>query len=247
MCVGVYTPKHTFFWGVHTTVDRNRNGVFVYSRITFNCYPLGNRSGRISMYLVICMRCKMVTREPLKIERRLFTIEEYDRFIEAGVLTEDDPVELINGEVVKMSPISGPHAGCVARLSMMFSLQLGQQVVIWTQNPIHIDQYSEPEPDVVVLRYRQDFYTKSLPRPIDVLLLIEVADTSLSYDRRVKVPLYAKVGILEIWVMDVENRLIYVYRNPVNGKYQETLVMKPGDTITPVTFSEILVKVDEII
>ena len=189
----------------------------------------------------------MKASDAVEIERRLFTVEEYDRFIEAGVLAEDDPVELINGEVIKMSPISSLHAGCVARLSMMFSLRLSQQVVIWTQNPIHADQYSEPEPDVAVLRYRQDFYAKSLPRPTDIMLLIEVADTSLSYDRRVKVPLYAKVGIVEVWVVDVENRLIYAYRNLVKGKYQETLVVNPGDTITPVAFDEISVRVEEIL
>ena len=189
----------------------------------------------------------MQTSETVEIERRLFTVKEYDRFIEAGVLTEDDPVELINGEVIKMSPISSPHAGCVARLSMLLSFRLGQQVVIWTQNPIHVDRYSEPEPDVAVLKYRADFYSESLPSPADVLLLIEVAETSLSYDRRVKVPLYAKAGIQEVWVVDVEAKLIYGYRTPVKGKYQETYVVKRGETITPVAFPEIVLQVDEII
>lgn len=185
--------------------------------------------------------------ETVQIERRLFTVKEYDRFIEAGVLTEDDPVELINGEVVKMSPISSPHAGCVARLSMLLSFRLGQQAIIWTQNPVHIDQYSEPEPDVAVLKYRADFYSESLPRPADVLLLIEVADTSLSYDRRVKTPLYAKAGVQEVWIVDVENRLVYVYRNPVKGKYHETLTIKPGDTVTSSAFPEMTVNLEEMI
>jgi Uma2 family endonuclease len=189
----------------------------------------------------------MVTREPVKIERRLFTIEEYDRFIEVGVLTEDDPVELINGEVIKMSPISSPHVGCVNRLNRLFSQRAGAEVILHIQNPIHIDKYSEPEPDVVLLKYRADYYADSLPRPSDALLLIEVADTSLSYDPQVKVPLYAKAGVGEVWVVDVENRLVYVYRNPIKGKYQETIVIKPGDTIALATFLEMTVMVDEVI
>lgn len=183
----------------------------------------------------------------LNIQRRLFTVEEYDRFIEVGVLTEDDPVELINGEVVNMSPISSLHAGCVARLTSLLSFRLGQQAVIWTQNPVHIDRYSEPEPDVAVLKFRNDFYSKSLPRPADVLLLIEVADTSLAYDQQVKVPLYAKAEIQDVWVVDVENRLIYVYRSPAGGEYQETLTHKPGDVLVPVAFPALALRVDEII
>jgi len=189
----------------------------------------------------------MQTGETVEIQRRLFTVIEYDRFIEAGVLTEDDPVELINGEVVKMSPISSPHVGCVNRLNRLFSQRLGNEVILHIQNPIHLDKYSEPEPDVVLLKFRDDYYAESLPRPTDVLLLIEVADTSLSYDRRVKVPLYAKAGIREVWVVDVENRLVYVHRNPVKGKYHEALIVKSGDAITPSAFPEMTVSLEEMI
>lgn len=189
----------------------------------------------------------MQTNEMVEIERRLFTVNEYDRFIEVGVLTEDDPVELINGEVVKMSPISSSHVGCVHRLNRLFSQRLSDNVILHIQNPIHVDRYSEPEPDVVVLKYRDDYYSDSLPRPTDVLLLIEVAETSLSYDRRVKVPLYAKAGIQEVWVVNVEEKVIYGYRNPGKGKYQETSIVKPGETLTLTAFPEIVLQVGEII
>ena len=198
-------------------------------------------------YLAICIRRKMQTSETVTIERRVFTITEYDQMIKAGILMEDEPVELMSGEIVKKPTTTSRHAGMVSRLSNLLSIGLKNRGIVSVKNPIHLDPYSEPEPDVVVLKYRDDFYSESLPRPTDVLLLTEVADTSLSYDRHVKVPLYAKAGILEVWVVDVENEQIYVYRNPVRGKYQETFVVKRGETIALVAFPEVVLQVDEIL
>lgn len=174
----------------------------------------------------------------VQVARKLFTVREYDRFIEAGVLTEDDRIELIDGEVLEMSPIGSRHAACVARLTRMFSA-LDEEIIVWVQSPIQAGDYSEPEPDVVILAFRDDFYEMSRPVPEDIYLLIEVADSSLPYDRQIKVPLYAKTGVPETWVVDVEGEAIYVHRNLVKGIYQETFTVGQGETLSPAAFPDL--------
>jgi len=149
--------------------------------------------------------------------RHLITVDAFHRMGETGILGPADRVELIDGEIIDMSPIGALHAAIVAQLAMMFSQKLGPTAVVWCQNPLRLDDVSEPEPDLVILRPRADFYATAHPGPADALLVIEVADTSLAYDLGVKVPLYARHGIPEVRVIDAATRRTRVFREPVGG------------------------------
>lgn len=150
--------------------------------------------------------------------RHLISVAAFHRMGETGILGPADRVELIEGEIIDMSPIGVLHAAIVARLASYFSQRLGGAAVVWCQNPLRLDDISEPEPDIAVLRPRADFYTTAHPAPADVLLVIEVADTSLAYDLGTKVPLYARHGIPEAWVIDAATRRTRVFRQPAGGR-----------------------------
>ncbi len=150
-----------------------------------------------------------------------FTVAEYHRMAEVGILGEDSRVELIRGQIVDTAPIGAPHLGMVNRLTRLLPSVLSGRGMLSVQNPVRLDDGSEPEPDVVVLRPRADDYQTATPCPSDVLLLIEVADTSLDDDRAIKVPLYAENGIAECWIANLVDRLVEVYRQPRNGGYAE--------------------------
>ena len=134
----------------------------------------------------------------ITLRRRRFTLDEYHRMGETGILGEDDRVELIEGEIIEMTAIGSHHAATVARIHHLFSTRLGARAVVWSQSPLLLARFqSEPEPDGMLLAPRPDFYAARLPEPPDVRLLIEVADSSLLYDRRTKFPLYARSGVGE--------------------------------------------------
>ena len=160
-----------------------------------------------------------------------YTVEEYNIMIERGVLLEDDPVELIEGEIVEMSPIGIRHQACVDRLSDLLREYANKSAIVRGQGPIQLPNHSQPQPDIALLRRRGDYYGKSLPIPADVFLVVEVAETSLRYDRNVKVPLYAKEGLHEAWLIDLKHDIIEVYTKPEKGKYQIMRQAKRGETI----------------
>jgi Uma2 family endonuclease len=140
--------------------------------------------------------------------------------LDAGILKEDDRVELIEGEIVAMSPIGSRHAGCVENIAAMLRRALpSEAVAVRTQNPVRLSQYSEPQPDISVVRPRADFYKTSHPTADDVLLLVEVADASLMYDRRTKLPLYARSRIAEVWLVDLVNQVVEVHTSPRESAY----------------------------
>jgi Uma2 family endonuclease len=150
--------------------------------------------------------------------RHLISVDAFHRMGETGILGPADRVELIEGEIIDMSPIGVLHAAIVDALVRLFSRCTGESLFIRCQNPLRLDDLSEPEPDVAILRPRADFYTTAHPGPADVLLVIEVADTSLAYDLGTKVPLYARHGIPEVWVIDAATRRTRVFRQPVGGR-----------------------------
>ncbi len=154
--------------------------------------------------------------------RHLFTASEFTRMAETDVFGHDDRLELIEGEIVEMSPIGKRHAAIVRRLNNLLTRQLGaDKVLVDAQNPVVLGDLSEPQPDLALLRPRPDFYADEHPGPEDVLLLIEVADSSLAYDRDVKVPIYARYGIPEVWIVDVAAAAVEVYRGPTAGGYAD--------------------------
>jgi Uma2 family endonuclease len=178
--------------------------------------------------------------------QRLFTVEEYHRMAEAGILHEDDRVELIAGKIIQMAAIGSRHAACVKRLIKLLVREVGDSGVVGAQDPIILPDSSEPEPDVTVLRPRDDFYAAGHPVPEDVLLLIEVSDTSLEYDRELNLPLYARAGIPEVWIVDLQRREISLYTQLEGGVYREIGQVHPGDSITPQTLPMLTVRVEDI-
>ena len=174
------------------------------------------------------------------LRRRRFTLDEYHRMGETGILGEDDRVELIVGEIIEMSPIGSRHAATVARIHHLFSTRLGARAVVWSQNPLRLARYqSEPQPDVMLPAPRADFYAGRLPEPPDVRLLIEVADASLSYDRRTKLPLYARAGVAEAWLVDLETGRVEIHRDAGGAGYHDLRVPRAEETFTPVAFPDV--------
>ncbi len=169
----------------------------------------------------------------MSVTHRRFTVDDYHRMAETGILTEDDRVELLDGQVLQMSPIGPAHSGCVNRLTRLFSRLPARSATVSVQNPVVLSARSEPQPDVALLRYREDGYASRHARPDDVLLLIEVADSSTQADRSVKVPLYAAAGIGEVWLVDLVGEHIVVYRDPAPEGFRDVLAARPGQTITP--------------
>ncbi|HEX7185073.1 MAG TPA: Uma2 family endonuclease [Thermoanaerobaculia bacterium] len=182
--------------------------------------------------------------EPL---RRLFTRDEYYAMAEAGILKPADRVELIEGEIFRMTPIGKGHAGCVNHVNRLFTAPLADRAVVAVQNPVYLNNFSEPEPDIAVLRFRSDFYRGDHPTPDDVLLLIEVADSSLEHDRRRKIPLYARSGIPETWLVNLNDNVLEVYRAPSRDGYREVRRLRRGDRIAPLAFPDLVIPVDAIL
>jgi Uma2 family endonuclease len=179
--------------------------------------------------------------------RRRFTVEEYYAMVPAGVLHEDSRVELIDGEIIDMTPIGSPHASTVNRFIREWSRWVGERALVSAQNPLRLSDLSEPEPDFMLLAPRSDDYAEGHPGPTEVFLLVEVSDSSLAYDRGVKVPLYARSGIPEVWIVDLAARAIEVHRRPGPDGYGETFVVGIGDTVAPLAFPDHEMEVGSIV
>ncbi len=167
------------------------------------------------------------------ITRRKLDVRDYHRMGEAGILTADDRVELIEGELVAMAPIGADHAGKVNRLNRLLVRAAGDRAMVAPQNPVRLSDHSEPQPDFALLRPRADFYESGTPTPADVLLLIEVADSSLRFDRLVKLPLYARHGIREVWILDLNAGAVEIHRGPGPQGYASSRRAARGEAIAP--------------
>jgi Uma2 family endonuclease len=164
-----------------------------------------------------------------------FTVADYAHMRQAGILAEDDRVELIDGEVRAMTPIGPLHVSIVNRLTALLNRRVGEAAIVSVQNPIQLTDYSEPQPDLAVLRPRADYYAHAHPTPADVLLVIEVADTSAAYDRGEKIPRYAAAGIPEVWLVDSEAELVECYSQPVQGRYRLMRTVGRGEEVVAQT------------
>jgi Uma2 family endonuclease len=183
---------------------------------------------------------------PAAPQLRRWTVEEYHRMIQAGILATADQVELLDGEIVYMSPQGPPHAGTTQKSDEYLKPKLSQQASVRVQLPITLST-SEPEPDLAIVRRRDDMYAMGHPEPEDVLLLIEVADTTLNYDLNQKAKIYGKAGIQEYWVIDVAGRKIYVMREPYETGYRSQVVLSGGDRIFPLAFPDLEIAVDDLL
>lgn len=186
---------------------------------------------------------RLPTRERVEepVKHRL-SVTDFVRMAEAGILREDDRIELIEGELIEMAPIGSKHLSTVAVLSEMLTLAATGKAFVISQSPVTLNDDSQPEPDLVLLKPRDDHYSTAVPVPADVLLLIEVADTTLNYDRNTKIPLYARAGIPEIWLVNLKDNSIEVYRDPSAAGYK--LIIRPAaeDSISPTQFPQFTLK-----
>ena len=165
---------------------------------------------------------------------------------EAGIFTEDDRVELIDGEIVEMTPIGALHAGLVSRLTELLVTRLAGRAHVSVQNPVRLDPHTEPQPDLVVARRRKAFYTDRHPEPGDILLVIEVADSSLRYDRLEKAPRYGRAGIPEMWLVDVDAAAVIVHTDPGPDGYATRRVRRRGDEVAAASVAGLSFAVDEL-
>jgi Uma2 family endonuclease len=177
--------------------------------------------------------CTMATIATPVTTRHRLTVADFHRIAEAGIFQEDDRVELIDGEIIDMAPIGSGHAGTVMALNRLLARALGDRAIVLVQSPVVLPEHSEPEPDLALLRPRQDFYRSGHPLPGDILLIIEVADTRLAYDRDVKIPLYARHGIPEVWLVDLEDRRLHVYTSPSASGYLECRILAAPGMLAP--------------
>ena len=187
------------------------------------------------------------SRPTTALEPYRFTIAQYFAIAEAGILKEGERVELIDGVIVTMSPMGNPHRATVNRLTRMMVGAVGTLAIVQIQCPITLDDRTMPEPDLALLRERADFYESEDTYPDDVLLLIEVADASVNYDRNEKMPRYARAGVPEVWITVLPERIIEAHSEPVDGAYTRNLIYVPGDTISPGALPDIELAVSDIL
>lgn len=181
---------------------------------------------------------------PAEVKKHRFTVEEYHKMGEAGIFGEDDRVELIDGEVVEMTPIGWRHARCVSRLTMLLARFAGGRYVVSVQNPLTISEHGEPQPDLVL---HEEPPPGRLPASEDVLLVVEVSDTTLAYDRNVKLPRYARAGIPEVWIVDLQKETIEVHASPVGERYTRVRRYGREDELRSETVPDLILPVGEII
>jgi len=182
--------------------------------------------------------------------RKAFTVEEFYQLGEIGILKADERVELIAGDIIEMAAIGTRHAGCVNLIVLVFSelglLGLKKSALLLVQNPILLDNYSQPQPDITLVRPDPNFCGTQHPQPQDIFLVIEVSDTTLKDDRK-KALIYAKSGISEYWIINLDAQLIEVYRHPTVDGYRDRLSFKSAETISPLAFPDLVIAVDDIL
>ena len=183
-----------------------------------------------------------------EVAKKLFTVDEYLRMGEAGIFDPEARLELIEGEIIEMGPTGRVHAGTVDRIANVFCRRFGERTIVRVQNPVvFTDLVSEPQPDVTLLAPRPDFYTGGHPEPADMLLVVEVMDSSVASDRNVKLPLYARAGVAEVWLANVNTRRIEGYRRPSPEGYVESRVFQEDDLLSIQAFPDVTFTVRELL
>jgi Uma2 family endonuclease len=181
------------------------------------------------------------------VRKHLTDIHEWQRMGDAGIFPPDYRIELIQGEILEMAPIGFNHAGHVMHLMNFFVPLLNQKAIVNAQNPLQLGDLSEPEPDFMILKFREDFYKSRHPNANDVLLLIEVADSSLAYDQNQKLRLYALHGVAEYWLLNLNDSCLEVYREPHGETYAQKSTLRQGDSVTLTQLPDITIQVSSIL
>lgn len=178
---------------------------------------------------------------------RLFTVKEYHLMAESGILDPDERVELLAGQILKMAAKGTAHSAATTRTEKLLETRLGNQALVRVQEPVHLDNFSEPEPDIAVVRFDPLYYEDHNPNPSEVYLITEVADTTLNRDCGIKARIYAESGIADYWVLDVNNRQLHVFREPSENGYQSELILSDTGRVSPLAFPEIAIAVAEML
>lgn len=178
--------------------------------------------------------------------RTRITTNRYQMMVATGVLTKYDRVELIEGDMLDMAPIGTKHSAITSKLHEWFVLAVSRSATVVSGGPINLGEFSEPQPDLMLLKRRADFYSGKIPEAADVLLLIEVSDSSLSFDQGIKLSLYARYGVAEYWVVDVEGKRVVVYRDPTVKGYARKVEFAAADLVRPHAFPDVKIAVGEI-
>lgn len=181
------------------------------------------------------------------ITRKRFRVDEFRKMVEVGILPEEHGWEIVDGYLIDKMSIGDKHASTVKRLNRIFNHRFSENLLVSVQDPIHLDEYNEPEPDIALLKYRDDCYLGKTPTPADVLLLIEVSDSTIEYDREVKKLLYAEAEIAEFWLINLKDNTVEIYSSPKNGKYRLARIVESGETIVSSSIENLELQVDEIL
>lgn len=188
----------------------------------------------------------IIDNPPVPAPHYKLTVEDYHRMGEVGILGDEVRIELIEGELIEMAPIGCVHAGLVSQVGDCLMRRLAGRAIPWTQSPVRLSRFSEPQPDFALLKFRADYYKARLPGPADVLLVVEIADSSVRSDRTVKAPLYARHGIPEYWLIDIPARAVEVYLDPAEGAYREVRRATEGG-LAPRAFPDALLDLGELL
>ncbi len=178
---------------------------------------------------------------------RLFTVKEYHQMAESGILNPEERVELLAGQILKMAAKGTAHESSITRTELLLRVLLGREVLLRLQSPVQLDDFSEPEPDIAVVRFDPLYYEDHHPNPSEIYLIIEVADTTLSKDCGIKARIYAQSGIADYWVLDVNNRQLHVFREPSENGYQSELILSDSRRVSPLAFPEVTIAVGEML
>ena len=181
------------------------------------------------------------------IRRKKFRVAEFHEMMKAGFLLEDSTTEIIEGELIDKMGIGSRHAGTVNKLSRIMTVRIGEKAVVAIQNPVYLNEWNEPLPDISILKPREDFYTESNPTPEDVLLVVEVSDSTVEYDREVKKTLYAQAGIIEFWLVNLKQKVVEVHTQPENESYRQTRLFGQGEVLQPENLTDLKINVEEIL
>ena len=180
-------------------------------------------------------------------QRKIFTVSEYHKMIDAGVFVGNSDFELINGEIVKKMTQGDYHISCVNKLTRLLGRIVSDDFILSVQNAVIIGDISEPEPDIALLKFQDDFYSSGKPTAEDVLLLIEVSDSTVKYDRDTKLKMYAEAGVEEVWLVNLPRQILEVHSEPKKGKYKLTKKLAKNETVSPKNFPEIKLKISDIL
>lgn len=181
---------------------------------------------------------------PVEVMKRRFTADDYQRMGQAGILSEDDRVELIDGEVVAMTPIGPRHTAAVNRANRALMTAVGDKAIVQVQGSVRLGVYHEPQPDLVLLRPQADYYASRLPGPADILLVVEIAESSIDYDRQVKARLYAESGVQEYWLVDLNDNLVFSHSTPEGSTYRSLGRHQRGQSLAPEELPDCVVAVE---